>query len=64
VAASSISPKCPTMPHLETGFSQFEIVAEAEERHKLFDHDGKLKLLGWINRGRMGDTMTPSRSVS
>ena len=47
--------KVPNMPHLETGFGQFEIVAEAEERHTLFGHDGKLKLLGFINRGRMGD---------
>jgi high affinity Mn2+ porin len=46
--------KVPNEKHLETGFSQFEMVAEAEERHKLFGHDGKLKLLGWINRGRMG----------
>jgi hypothetical protein len=33
------------MPHLETDFSQFELVTEAEERHKLFGRDGKLKLL-------------------
>jgi high affinity Mn2+ porin len=47
--------KVPNMPHLETNFSQFEIVSEAEERHKLFGRDGKLKLLGFLNRGRMGD---------
>ncbi|MGD0192211.1 MAG: carbohydrate porin [Rhizomicrobium sp.] len=47
--------KVPNMPHLETGFRQFEIDAEAEERHTLFGHDGRLKLLGFINRGRMGD---------
>lgn len=47
--------KVPNMPHLETDFSQFEIVSEAEERHKLFGRDGKLKLLGYVNRGRMGD---------
>jgi high affinity Mn2+ porin len=47
--------KVPNMPHLETGFRQFEIVGEAEERHTLFGRDGKLKLLGFVNRGRMGD---------
>lgn len=46
--------KLPNEKHLETGFRQFEIVAEAEERHTLFGHDGKLKLLGWLHRGWMG----------
>lgn len=39
---------------LETTFRQFELTGEAEERHTLFGHDGKVKLLGFINRGRMG----------
>jgi high affinity Mn2+ porin len=47
--------KIPNAEHLETGFRQFEIVAEAEERHTLWGHDGKVKLLGFLNRGRMGD---------
>jgi high affinity Mn2+ porin len=46
--------KVPNEKHLETGFRQFEIVAEGEERHRLFGHDGKLKLLGFLNRGWMG----------
>jgi high affinity Mn2+ porin len=46
--------KVPNEKHLETGFGQFELVAEAEERHTLFGHAGKLKLLGFLNRGRMG----------
>ena len=46
--------KVPNEKHLETDFSQFEIVSEVEERHKLFGRDGKLKLLGFVNRGRMG----------
>ncbi len=46
--------KVPNEKHLETGFRQFEIVAEGEERHTLFGRDGKLKLLGWLNRGWMG----------
>jgi high affinity Mn2+ porin len=47
--------KVPNEKHLETGFAQFEMVAEAEERHHLFGHDGKVKLLAFVNRGRMGD---------
>jgi high affinity Mn2+ porin len=47
--------KVPNEKHLETGFRQFEIVAEGEERHTLFGHDGKLKLLGFLNRGWMGN---------
>jgi high affinity Mn2+ porin len=46
--------KMPNGIHLETGFGQFETVVEGEERHTLFGHDGKLKLLGYVNRGRMG----------
>jgi high affinity Mn2+ porin len=46
--------KVPNEKHLETGFRQFEIVAEGEERHTLFGQEGKLKLLGFLNRGRMG----------
>jgi high affinity Mn2+ porin len=30
-------------------------VAEGEARVTLFGHPGKIKLLGWVNRGRMGD---------
>lgn len=46
--------KIPNGKALETGFGQFELVAEGEERHTLFGRDGKLKLLGYVNRGRMG----------
>jgi high affinity Mn2+ porin len=46
--------KLPNAKRLETGFRQFEIVTEGEERHTLFGHDGKLKLLAWLNRGWMG----------
>lgn len=46
--------KIPNGKVLETNFSQFELVGEAEERHTLFGHDGKVKLLGYLNRGRMG----------
>jgi high affinity Mn2+ porin len=36
-------------------FSQYEAVIEGEERHTLFDQAGKLKLLAFVNYGRMGD---------
>jgi high affinity Mn2+ porin len=46
--------KVPNGKHLETGFGQFEIVAEAEERQTWWGRDGKLKFLSYVNRGRMG----------
>jgi len=46
--------KIPNGKHLETNFEQFESVIEGEERHTLFGHDGKVKLLAYMNRGRMG----------
>jgi high affinity Mn2+ porin len=46
--------KIPNGKDLEATFGQFEAVLEAEERHTLFGHDGKVKLLGYVNRGRMG----------
>jgi len=39
---------------LEKTFGQFELTGEAEERHMLFGRAGKVKLLGFVNRGRMG----------
>ena len=46
--------RVPNSKELETDFSQFELVAEAEERHAWWGEPGKLKLLGFVNRGRMG----------
>jgi high affinity Mn2+ porin len=46
--------KIPNGETLEDDFSQFEAVIETEERHTLFGHDGKVKFLGFLNRGRMG----------
>lgn len=34
--------------------SQYMLAAEMEERHQWFGHSGKLKLLGFVNHGRMG----------
>ena len=46
--------RVPNSTELETDFSQFELVSEVERRISLFGHDGKVKLLGFLNRGRMG----------
>ena len=47
--------KVPNTTHLDPGFDQFELVGEAEAREKLFGRPGKIKLLGYVNRGRMAD---------
>ncbi|MGA7711744.1 MAG: carbohydrate porin [Rhizomicrobium sp.] len=46
--------RVPNMPALVRGFGQYELVAEAEARHTWWGEPGKLKLLGYFNRGRMG----------
>ncbi len=45
--------KVPNSTKLDPHFRQYEMVAEVEERHQWQDHDGKLKLLVFDNRGRM-----------
>jgi high affinity Mn2+ porin len=44
----------PNTTSLEKDFSEFEIVAEVEERHRLWGRDGKLEVTGFVNRARMG----------
>jgi high affinity Mn2+ porin len=46
--------RIPNTTELERDFSQFEIVGEAEARHAILGRPGKIKLLGFLNRGRMG----------
>jgi high affinity Mn2+ porin len=46
--------RVPNTTELETDFNQFELVSEAEARHTLLGAPGKIKLLGFLNRGRMG----------
>jgi len=46
--------RVPNSVKLMRGFGQFEAVAEAEARHTLLGRDGKVKLLAFVNRGRMG----------
>jgi len=44
----------PNSTTLETGFGEFQLVAELEERHKLWGRDGKLEITGFLSRARMG----------
>jgi high affinity Mn2+ porin len=58
--------KTPNGRELETGFAQFEMVGEAERRITLFGHDGKIKLLGFVNRanmGKYGDALTLAQAT-
>jgi high affinity Mn2+ porin len=45
----------PNSKRLTRGLGQFEAVIEAEERHKIFDRAGKLRILFFANRGKMAD---------
>jgi len=47
--------KIPNSPMLDTSGSQFQLIAETEERHTLWGRDGKLKFTAFLSRGRMGD---------
>jgi high affinity Mn2+ porin len=47
--------RVPNTTHLQTDFAQFELVGEAEAREELLGRPGKIKLLGYVNRGRMAD---------
>ena len=43
----------PNSQELDRRFQQYSLVGELEERHEFFGHAGKVKLLGFVNRGRM-----------
>lgn len=45
----------PNAANLDPTLRQFELVAEAEERHEFFKHPGKIKILFFNNRGRMAN---------
>lgn len=45
--------RIPNSTELGRGFGQFEAVGEFEARYSLFGKAGKLKLLSFVNRGRM-----------
>ncbi|MDE2476927.1 MAG: carbohydrate porin [Alphaproteobacteria bacterium] len=44
----------PNTTALVRGFGQYEVVSEFEVRHEIAGQPGKVKLLGFVNRGRMG----------
>ena len=44
----------PNSIKIDTRFDQFQLIGEVEERHTLLGLSGKLKLTGFISRGRMG----------
>lgn len=44
----------PNSTTLDPTFSQHEWVGELEERHQLWEHPGKVKLLAFVNQGKMG----------
>ena len=46
--------RVPNSAEIQTDFSQFEIDGEIERRYSLFGGAGKIKLLGFLNRARMG----------
>ncbi len=46
--------RVPNGKALDTSFSQVQFLAELEERHTLLGQPGKLKLLGFDSRGRLG----------
>lgn len=46
--------RTPNGKELQTDFSQYEILGEAEARLNLFGEEGKFKLLGFLNEAHMG----------
>jgi len=47
--------RVPNTTKLVRGFGQYEIAGEFEVRHSLFGRPGVVRLLGFVNRGRMAD---------
>lgn len=47
-------PKDPTSNLTSPSLKQYSLVVEAEERHHIFERPGKLKLLAFVNHGKMG----------
>lgn len=43
----------PNSPLIDTRFEQFQLIGELEERHTVAGRPGKLRLTGFVSRGRM-----------
>jgi high affinity Mn2+ porin len=53
----SVTPTGATSPdglNLDPSFNQFQLVGEIEERHELWGQPGKIKVTGFLSRGRAG----------
>ncbi|MDE2183298.1 MAG: carbohydrate porin [Alphaproteobacteria bacterium] len=46
--------RVPNSTQLQRGFGQYELVTEAEKTYKAWNRPGKIRLLAFLNRGRMG----------
>ncbi|HEV2703457.1 MAG TPA: carbohydrate porin [Steroidobacteraceae bacterium] len=44
----------PNSPRLESGFDEFQLLAEIEKRYALFGQTGRILMTGYQTRGRMG----------
>ena len=44
----------PNSEHLDSTFGQFQLVSEAEERHTIAGHEGKIAVTAFVTRARMG----------
>jgi high affinity Mn2+ porin len=56
--------RIPNSKYLEHGFDQYSVISELEERHELFGQPGKLKILGFVNYGRMAKYEDAIRAVA
>jgi high affinity Mn2+ porin len=58
--------RVPNSPELDRGFGQFALIGEVEQRYLAGGRAGAFKVLGFVNRGRMGgyaDAVTLSRAA-
>lgn len=44
----------PNSESIDTRFGQYQLIGEVGERHTLFSHPGRLKLIGFVTHGRQG----------
>jgi high affinity Mn2+ porin len=55
LSATPTGGNSPNGVNLDPTFDQFEMVGEIEDRYELWGQPGKIKLTGFLNRGRAGD---------